>query len=66
MLIIPLCFNFQGRRFRFGTIAGKQVVLVMTGLAMVYITCHCFLSFVNLIPFSLLFIFLISICNDFL
>ena len=28
--------NLSGRRFRFGAIAGRKVILVMTGLAMVY------------------------------
>ncbi|XP_010668205.2 bark storage protein B isoform X1 [Beta vulgaris subsp. vulgaris] len=30
-----LTIDFAGRRFRFGTIAGKKVILVMTGLGMV-------------------------------
>ncbi|KAK9946668.1 hypothetical protein M0R45_012118 [Rubus argutus] len=30
-----LTIDFSGRRFRFGTIAGKKVILVMTGLGMI-------------------------------
>ncbi|PSR91788.1 Bark storage protein like [Actinidia chinensis var. chinensis] len=30
-----LIIDFQGRRFRFGTIGNKQVILVMTGLGMI-------------------------------
>lgn len=41
--------DFAGRRFRFGTMAGKKVILVMTGLAMVNaaVTTQLLLSLFN-------------------
>ncbi|XP_050213870.1 bark storage protein A-like [Mercurialis annua] len=44
-----LVIDFSGRRFRFGSIAGKRVILVMTGLGMVNtgITTQLLLSLFN-------------------